>query len=1091
MLTFSFVKESRQAANYYEETDDYYTKEGHRGEWDGNGAEALGLEGGVDREVFKSLLEGRLPDGTQVRKPAPKTSNGKKANARLGIDFTFSAPKSVSIVALVANDRRVIEAHDAAVKDALGLMESKVVARQKIKGISFREHTNNFVVAKFQHDLSRDQDPQLHTHAIAMNLTQRKDGRWTALANEEMLKGVKVVGAYYRAQLAQRLQDMGYEIRATRDGFEMASVSDDAIKMFSQRSRSIEDQLSAQGLTRDSATGGQKQTITKNTRKRKTESDRKALRQEWRDALDQAGIKIPEAQPENRHAPGARPGAADAGATDGTPPNSSPGAQGGGTEQKRPDTPTFVQPSKPGAQDGAGGGGSGGAGDSREQDEQAPEAAQRPRGESDAAEQRPDASSPATGTKPPSSDHPNPEHVRAARVALDFAIEHLTERQGIFTQSELLERAYMKALGGVDEIDRELERAKADGRLLPELPLFQTAKSFSRDQQAAAVDKQFDQFRRDNDLHKLTRASWISMLVNVEGYSQERAEKTVDNGIASGRLVETEERFTTNAMRASELNVLWMERLGRNTVSPIKTAEEVDAMFAPKPGEKPELNPGQLDAAKLVLTTTNRIVGIQGYAGTGKSHMLSKAVDAIKQETAKQAIDSGYKVIGLAPYGSQNKALKELGMESQTLASFLVKSPEPGALGPKTIIFLDEASVVPVHQMKELMERVEQSGSRLVLIGDRKQTQAVEAGKPFEQLQDAGMQLAHVTEIKRQTDAVLKAAVEKAANDNIGSSLLLLKERTKEIEDPTERYKAIADQYAGQALEDRNKTLIVVGTNQARREINSMVRENLNLPEGEQVRALESYDMTRAEHRHASSYAQGVVLMAERDGAHGLARGEQYAVAAIEAQSNTLMLTAKDGSKLLVDASKLDGVSTYQKAEINLVAGDWLRITRNDNKQHIYNGERHQVAAVEKDAVVLVNGARLSREGHIHAQHGYAQTVHSAQGLTTDRVLMDADTRSLTSNRAVYYVAISRPRAHLQIFTDDKDRLTETMSREPKKYAALELRDERREADVLRAASSIRAKEKAQTARQTLAGAATKSRKAGTAANTNRRARTR
>jgi conjugative relaxase-like TrwC/TraI family protein len=280
MLTFSFVKESRQAANYYEETDDYYTKEGHRGEWDGNGAEALGLEGGVDREVFKSLLEGRLPDGTQVRKPAPKTSNGKKANARLGIDFTFSAPKSVSIVALVANDRRVIEAHDAAVKDALGLMESKVVARQKIKGISFREHTNNFVVAKFQHDLSRDQDPQLHTHAIAMNLTQRKDGRWTALANEEMLKGVKVVGAYYRAQLAQRLQDMGYEIRATRDGFEMASVSDDAIKMFSQRSRSIEDQLSAQGLTRDSATGGQKQTITKNTRKRKTESDRKALRQE-------------------------------------------------------------------------------------------------------------------------------------------------------------------------------------------------------------------------------------------------------------------------------------------------------------------------------------------------------------------------------------------------------------------------------------------------------------------------------------------------------------------------------------------------------------------------------------------------------------------------------------------------------------------------------------------------------------------------------------------------------------------------------------------------------------------------------------------
>jgi conjugative relaxase-like TrwC/TraI family protein len=115
----------------------------------------------------------------------------------------------VSIVALVSGDRRVIAAHDEAVKDALKLMQSKVIARKKIKRISFREHTNKLVVAKFQHDLSRDQDPQLHTHAVTMNLTQREDGRWTAIANEEMLKSVKVVGAYYRAQLAQRLEDTG------------------------------------------------------------------------------------------------------------------------------------------------------------------------------------------------------------------------------------------------------------------------------------------------------------------------------------------------------------------------------------------------------------------------------------------------------------------------------------------------------------------------------------------------------------------------------------------------------------------------------------------------------------------------------------------------------------------------------------------------------------------------------------------------------------------------------------------------------------------------------------------------------------------
>ncbi|MEX3557812.1 MAG: MobF family relaxase [Burkholderia sp.] len=459
MLTFSFIKESKQAASYYEQTDDYYAKEGQRGEWDGKGATALGLQGGVDRDMFKNMLEGRLPDGTQVRKAAPRTSkDGKKANARLGIDFTFSAPKSVSIVALVANDRRVIAAHDEAVRDALKMMESKVIARQKIKGKSFREHTDNFVAAKFQHDLSRDQDPQLHTHAIVMNLTQRNDGRWTALSNEEMLKSVKVVGAYYRAQLAQRLQDMGYDLRATRNGFEMASVLDDAIELFSKRSRSITDELAAQGLTRDTATGGIKQTITKNTRRRKDEGDRAALRVEWRDALAQAGIHIPEAHPDHQRAP-ARPQPADTNTTsspspaapgpDGaqspspakprpevsvapaatvppstssgappssTPPSSGSSSQGGGTDPKRPDI--VAPPVGPNA---GGGSGSGNPTDDRENAQQAD---QRPSSEADRPTHAPSPASPATGAEngsPVRSESINPEYAREGRCCINRA----------------------------------------------------------------------------------------------------------------------------------------------------------------------------------------------------------------------------------------------------------------------------------------------------------------------------------------------------------------------------------------------------------------------------------------------------------------------------------------------------------------------------------------------------------------------------------------------------------------------------------------------------------------------------------------------
>ncbi|MGM3336513.1 hypothetical protein, partial [Bacillus cereus group sp. BC10] len=85
-----------------------------------------------------------------------------------------------------------------------------------------------------------------------------------------------------------------------------------------------------------------------------------------------------------------------------------------------------------------------------------------------------------------------------------------------------------------------------------------------------------------------------------------------------------------------------------------------------------------------------------------------------------------------------------------------------------------------------------------------------------------------------------------------------------------------------------------VGTNEARREINKLVRENLELPKGELVRALESFDMTRAEHRHASSYVPGLIVLAERDGSHGLKRGEHFKVVSIDANANTLRLVGKD-----------------------------------------------------------------------------------------------------------------------------------------------------------------------------------------------------
>ncbi len=151
-------------------------------------------------------------------------------------------------------------------------------------------------------------------------------------------------------------------------------------------------------------------------------------------------------------------------------------------------------------------------------------------------------------------------------------------------------------------------------------------------------------------------------------------------------------------------------------------------------------------------------------------------------------------------------------------------------------------------------------------------------------------------------------------------------------------------------------------------------------------------------------------------------------------------MRSQDGELLTVDPSKIGSLSAYTKEEIALTKGDWIRITRNNKALGVANGERYRVEQITGDAVVLNNGAALPRGERLHLQYGYAATIHSAQGLTSNRVIIDADTKSLTSNRAVFYVAISRPRFNLAIYTDDKKALSQVMSREPKKYAALELR---------------------------------------------------
>ena len=169
-----------QGVSYYER-DGYYARDdpAHKeaSAWAGKGAEALGLSGPVDPDVFKAVLEGRVPDGPRLGK---RDKDGE-IHHRPGRTVTLSAPKSVSLMALVGGDERIVAAHDRAMTRTLAWIERNAVETRMQdlgSGAMVRAGDQKMVVATFRHDTSRNLDPQLHTHAVIANMVQGEDGKW-------------------------------------------------------------------------------------------------------------------------------------------------------------------------------------------------------------------------------------------------------------------------------------------------------------------------------------------------------------------------------------------------------------------------------------------------------------------------------------------------------------------------------------------------------------------------------------------------------------------------------------------------------------------------------------------------------------------------------------------------------------------------------------------------------------------------------------------------------------------------------------------------------------------------------------------------
>jgi ATP-dependent exoDNAse (exonuclease V) alpha subunit len=476
----------------------------------------------------------------------------------------------------------------------------------------------------------------------------------------------------------------------------------------------------------------------------------------------------------------------------------------------------------------------------------------------------------------------------------------------------------------------------------------------------------------------------------------------------------------------------------------IGSVEAIDAEFRAKDvaDRFPALNVDQQQLALNVLRSNDQILAVQGGAGTGKSTAL--------QSIRELAEERGYVVQGLAPTSKAAQELENAGSPVETLQKHLLRGS--GQVDRPRLYFLDETSLASTKQVHEFLSRLAER-DRVLLVGDTRQHQAVEAGRIFEELQEAGMHTLRLDQIVRQKDADLKRAVEQMAIGRISDGLSLLDEQghIHEFSNRLDRFRAIAQHYVKQP----GSTLVVSPDNESRRELNRAIRDELQitglLGEDRHVaRVLQPrQDMTGEDRKLAAAYRAGDIVRFHRDNkAADAKRGSYATVIGIDREANSLTVQFRDtGHIVSYDPRRAFGVQLYESAERSFANGERIQFTSPWNEQRIANRETGTIVNIDRDGVATVQLDRSGRQltwqiaDMPHIDYAYAMTSHSAQGLTVDRVLIqidatDSQTRAL-ADRALAYVALSRARYEADIFTDDKRQLEKALNRQAERPMAL------------------------------------------------------
>lgn len=988
MMSPKAIKSAAQAGHYFEH-DDYYVDGLSPSGWVGSGAAALGLSGDVDRETFRALLEGQLPDGQRLG-----TVRDGEWKHQPGIDLTFSAPKSVSILAEVAGDQRLLEAHDEAVKATLRYIEQEYIItrnRNRAENTVDYEKTASIVAATFKHTTSRALDPFLHTHSVVMNATQRADGQWRSIENKPLFIDQKHLGLVYRQNLAVRTTPLGYEIEHGKDGsWEIRGVPEELIDQYSKRSQAIEGALEGLGKTRDTATAAEKETATLDTRDRKVHAERGELLERWYNEI--GGDKLNELKEV--------------------------------IAQSKANQPTVENKTEA----------------LLERVQLANEAvmwAAEHLGERNTSWSRNELLKEASryaGSRVVLTDVQNAIDAAASDGLLqeksvriydkvsqqEVDVRGYTSKAAIVMEDEMLKEEYIgrnraeslcSQERAVEAIAKAEEKANTAGyewnpdqkrategiltsknRIIGVQGLAGTAKTTSVLRTVAETAREMGY-----EVRGLTPTNSAGQSL-TDGAGIQSG--TIQSFLAQNRNEWVQERKTRSQIDKIDKRLDQLEKALINPGTDEKTGVRIpenSPLYQKRLDEyryeKAELQAERKELGKMLEKTPQLwIVDESSMVGT---KLMRDLLQRAGQSGVRVVLTGDVRQLASVEAGAGFRQLQNHGMETYHLEEIVRQTNR----GTRDAVYLSL-----MKKAKQALDRIQESGS------------------------------------------VIKEMVAQKGNGKIDH------EKSGGL-----RREELVKDYMALSLQDREKSAIIEPTRKGRKASNDMVRDAMKI-EGSlgkeiTVHRLSSVDATEAELRINRTYQEGQIVRFTRSfKREGIKQGAYYEIVGHEGKS---VLLKPHGSDELTESIRFSperysakNVQIFNLAESGLAVGDKIVWRDNDRTSGRVNNDFATVAKIEGATAIfrLSNGETrefdMSKLKNSHWDHGYAMTGNGSQGKTFQNVLANAETKNnALLNNEQLYVQISRATDKVYLYTDSREGLIKAVEqRTGQKQAAKESR---------------------------------------------------